>query len=884
MPSWLSGYGSGAGYRKAITIDHTVPTGTLTNFSKLFEITSDAALGAHCDASGNSIRFTTSDGTTLLDYGIVSFSISGGLCTAIFHVNVPTIDNSTDKTLYLYYKSSGSAGQNKAAAIDSNTVGYWPGEDNPTGSANDDPNWAGSNHGSTVGSMANVVAGQIGNALTFDGSNDKSTVDGIAAGIASGSVTVRAIIKTTNNTLGQAVFALNDGPSSNDLVFHLGVLTGVGGTSGKIALSHYTGSGFSGAVGGTTLASNTLYHVVGRFDSSGGTTVFVNGVSDATNANTSRGGSASTHARFGGSSATSNSFMFNGLLDERLVVAGILSDAWIAYDYTDQFSNSSTFSLGAEEVEGIIFDAASNSGYQAAQSSYSWSHTCGGIDRFLAVDVSLLSAGATVSSITYNGVALSLIGARSTVTSFGRIEQWGLVAPASGSHTIAVTLSSSIASAGTAVSYANVQQTSPTESFNSNQATNAGSATDASVVVTPATPSCIIHAALVTNDTSVTANQTSRNNVTGAVGSGANEDTGPITPATATTLSYTGEGIVATWAIAGYAIRPVTASAGTSAISGSASIVYSTGTCTLTGNGGLTGSAILVFGTGTCTLAGSGTLTSTSTVTLGTGTCTLTGVGSLIGSSALVVTTGTCSLKGSGVLTGSATIAFTTGTCTLLGSGPLTGTSSLAFSVTSTLTGTGTLTGSSSLALLPGTCLLSGSGVLSGSSSLAVSTGTCTLTGAGLLTGTSTLTFTASATPFGAPTYVSGSASLILTGSSTLTGLGTLAGTSSVIASSTATIRGTVQAVGTGALTFTVSASPQGSGALVGASPLIVTAVGTGHLIVSISGTSAILISGAGIITNGPSVTYYTTRIIIDNNLPSVTIDVPTERLVLDNQ
>lgn len=204
----------------------------------------------------------------------------------------------------------------------------------------------------------------------------------------------------------------------------------------------------------------------------------------------------------------------------------------------------------------MAFDAATNSGYQAAQSTYSWSHTCTGSDRFLSVDVSLLSAGATVSSITYNGVALSLIGVQSTVTAFGRVECWGLVAPDSGSHTIAVTLSSSIASAGTAVSYADVHQTIPTEAFNSAQATNAGSATDASVVATPVADNCIIHAALVTDDGSVAANQTTRNNVTGAIGSGANEDTGPVTPAAATTMSYTGLGIVATWAMGAYAIRP----------------------------------------------------------------------------------------------------------------------------------------------------------------------------------------------------------------------------------------------------------------------------------------------------------------------------------------
>ena len=205
------------------------------------------------------------------------------------------------------------------------------------------------------------------------------------------------------------------------------------------------------------------------------------------------------------------------------------------------------------------FESASNSGYQAAQSTYSWSHVCSGDNRFLAVDVALLSAGSTVSSITYNGVDLSLLVGISTVTSLGRVECWGLANPASGSNTIVVTLSGTIASAGTAVSYSGVHQVSPTEGTNSNQATNGASAADATVDITSVADQCWIHAAVATGDTTITAGQTTRNNVTGAGGSGADEDFGPQA-AGLKTMSYTDIGAVMTWAIAGYAIRPVTAS------------------------------------------------------------------------------------------------------------------------------------------------------------------------------------------------------------------------------------------------------------------------------------------------------------------------------------
>lgn len=216
--------------------------------------------------------------------------------------------------------------------------------------------------------------------------------------------------------------------------------------------------------------------------------------------------------------------------------------------YTGNFSNSVAL--------GVAFDAISNSGYQSPSGSYSWSHTCSGNSRLLAVDVELLSVpGTTVSGIAYNSVAMSFIGAKSTVSGAGRVESWRLVAPSSGSNTIAVTLSASVASSGTAVSYSGVQQSSPTEAYNSSQATNVGSA-DATVTITSVTNDSWFHAACATDDASITANQTSRNNVTGALGSGANEDTGPLATAGAQAMSYTGVGALATWAIGGYAVRP----------------------------------------------------------------------------------------------------------------------------------------------------------------------------------------------------------------------------------------------------------------------------------------------------------------------------------------
>lgn len=226
--------------------------------------------------------------------------------------------------------------------------------------------------------------------------------------------------------------------------------------------------------------------------------------------------------------------------------------------------------LSVVDIE-VVFDASSNSGYQTAQSSYSWSHTCSGNNRYLTVGISMLSVGgSSVSSITYNGVSLSLIKAQASVSGAVRAELWGLAVPASGPHTITVTLSASLDSIGGAVSFANVVQATSTEAANSATATNVGAA-DATVDVTTISNKAWVVDIVATDDTSITvgAGQTSRNNVTGTLGSGAMSTEGPKTPAGAVTMSWTNVAALATWSIASVAIIPLSASKSLSAGAGS---------------------------------------------------------------------------------------------------------------------------------------------------------------------------------------------------------------------------------------------------------------------------------------------------------------------------
>ncbi|MBL7813193.1 MAG: DUF2341 domain-containing protein, partial [Bacteroidetes bacterium] len=102
---WLSGYTN----RKAIIIQGSKITGSLTNFPLLINHT-DADLkhtssgGKVKNTNGYDIRFTNSDGTTLLNHQIESYTSSSGNLVA--WVNIPSLSAGTNKTIYIYFGNS----------------------------------------------------------------------------------------------------------------------------------------------------------------------------------------------------------------------------------------------------------------------------------------------------------------------------------------------------------------------------------------------------------------------------------------------------------------------------------------------------------------------------------------------------------------------------------------------------------------------------------------------------------------------------------------------------------------------------------------------------------------------------------------------------------
>lgn len=106
----------------------------------------------------------------------------------------------------------------------------------------------------------------------------------------------------------------------------------------------------------------------------------------------------------------------------------------------------------------IAYDASSKS--SASATSVTFAHTCTGSDRLLMVNA-YWAGSATVSSITYNGVAMTNVVSPLDTGGGERHGMFYLVAPATGANNVVLTLSGSTDIEVSAVSYTGVHQSSP---------------------------------------------------------------------------------------------------------------------------------------------------------------------------------------------------------------------------------------------------------------------------------------------------------------------------------------------------------------------------------------------------------------------------------------
>lgn len=157
-------------YRIKLTFDNTASSGDLDDFIPLVSVNSTTLDFDHCQNDGDDIRFTDSDGETLLDFYTVTWDNTTEV--ADFQVEVPTIDagSSTDH-IYMYYGNDGAANGENAGGFPSNLVLNSPlYADDASGSSWSSPDSYGHSH-SLSGNPTHSSSGRY-----FDGN------DGVSAG------------------------------------------------------------------------------------------------------------------------------------------------------------------------------------------------------------------------------------------------------------------------------------------------------------------------------------------------------------------------------------------------------------------------------------------------------------------------------------------------------------------------------------------------------------------------------------------------------------------------------------------------------------------------------------------------------------------------------
>lgn len=307
--------------------------------------------------------------------------------------------------------------------------------------------------------------------------------------------------------------------------------------------------------------------------------------------------------------------------------------------------------FGQAYGDGIQFDATSGSGYQAANSNPTWTHTIGtGAHQYLEVSVGLLSVANSVTSITFGGVSLTKVRSDVSASTTVRTEKWGLIAPASGAHTVSVTLNTANVSGSTAASYNNVDQVIPIDAQNGGTDITGAGGGSSTISTTTVTSGAWLTDVIATVDTAITpANlQTARGNITGAVGSSGQSDKQPnVIGGTSVAMGWDNIAALTTWTMSTTALRPfpvgatdvfitqvagvLTATGGTQTIAtvNYISISQSAGTLTATG-----GTQVVKTNSSTAQVAGNLTATGGTqivaavrivTITQVAGTLTVTG-------------------------------------------------------------------------------------------------------------------------------------------------------------------------------------------------------------------------------------------------------------------
>lgn len=324
--------------RVRLTIDADKIDGDLINFPVYVDL-SDMPdhFFKHTQGDGSDIVVTSGDGSTKLNRELVS--IDTGAKTGQMHFLASSVSSTTDTDFYIYYNGPASFESN-STSVWTDYIGVWHLDDTPTGSSGDVSDSSASGFdGDTVGSMgsADLVSGQVGDSIDFDGSDDRVEIAHNNA----------MQLDTFTISMWLNVDALPGGGEFPQVLYK--------GGNYQINLQQNTGNPYlTVSSGGNRSYVSTTALTPGSWDhlvcvhKSGSQKIYLNGVEVASGTDTGSLDANFEELGFADNGAGS-ALNFNGKMDEIRISGQFRESDFVTAEYNNQSDTSTFYTVSRDE-------------------------------------------------------------------------------------------------------------------------------------------------------------------------------------------------------------------------------------------------------------------------------------------------------------------------------------------------------------------------------------------------------------------------------------------------------------------------------------------------------------------------------------------------------
>lgn len=395
-------------YRRKLTIDNSAQAENLANFPLLVTLSASNFDFSKVRSDGGDIRFTDSNGTTLLSYEIEEWDAVGQ--KAVIWVKVPQIDSSSDTdSIFLYYGNSGATSAASATNVwDSNYLYTFHLNEAYTNGATDavKDSTATPRNGTATGFNGTSTSGTnlpsiIGDGVFFDGVNDSITIPSVGGG-------KNISVGAANTSYTVEVWYKWDGDTVNDkwLVTDGQLFWGFGDVAYALVVSSGYGSFMTASDNSIISFSNTpevlsttewTYLVGVRDANDDSLKLYLNGQLVDTDADGTTAIDISSTEPVKLASRPGNDFYTYGPLDEPRLSNSIRSAAWIAAQYKSMMDQYIDY--GDELVQlapSGTWESATDSNVIDLLWNEAWGDGTAGSTAFSA-EVSNVSGNATIT-------------------------------------------------------------------------------------------------------------------------------------------------------------------------------------------------------------------------------------------------------------------------------------------------------------------------------------------------------------------------------------------------------------------------------------------------------------------------------------------------------